>query len=157
MRNVLFSLLLAVGCWQCKSKEEPTPAPAPQSRTELLTGKEWRLTAATVNPIYDHFGRYITDWYSVTGPCLVDDLYRFDLPDVLTITEGSRVCQNVPIDNPHKWAFNSDETTLTRFDRQFDRSQTFIIESLSADKLIMTRAMMVAGDTYTLRFVYIKQ
>ena len=81
----LFTLIFALSVFtfsSCKKKEdEPViePTPPPPTKTELLTGKNWRLTAFTCDPPYDFFGTGtpISNVYAQYSPCDKDDILLF--------------------------------------------------------------------------------
>jgi hypothetical protein len=125
MRNVLKvtflfgALTLAVT--GCKKEEEaattsPTTTPAP-TKTELLTGKNWKVTAATSDPAIDWngSGTMVTDVYSQIDPCVQDNLTKFNTNFTVTEDEGALKCD--PADpqttNTTTWAWNTNETILT--------------------------------------------
>jgi len=161
MKQHLLILITACFVWQCKSPSvPPAPTPAPgQTKTEMLTAKEWKLTAATVNPAYDYFGqqRRITDIYAWLAPCAKDDLYRYTLPNLLTISDGPQVCGGFASAGSFKWVFNTDETELTQFFSPISPDKTYTIETLSSDKLVLVERKTISGDVYTFKFEYSKQ
>jgi hypothetical protein len=68
------SVTLFSGCKKDKEEETvtPTPAPAP-TKTELLTGKSWKVTALTCDPAIDWNanGVMVTNIYAQLSPCSV--------------------------------------------------------------------------------------
>ncbi len=114
MRKLLLlaGLLLTLGA--CKKKEDT--APTPLTRTQLLTGKTWGLTAATLTPGITYMGLTFTDGYqalSLGAPCQIDNTQRFELPNVYTINEGANVCAGSPATSTGTWALSADGNTLT--------------------------------------------
>ncbi|MBK9799338.1 MAG: hypothetical protein IPP56_06235 [Bacteroidetes bacterium] len=89
IKTSLFALLmlsavsatLFSGCKKDKEEETvtPTPAPAP-TKTELLTGKNWKVTAINCDPAIDWNGNgvMVTNIYAQLSPCGVDDITVFN-------------------------------------------------------------------------------
>ena len=139
MKKHLLLFIVAVSTWQCHSESTPAPLPAPsQTKTEMLTGKDWKLTAATVNPAYDYFGqqRRINDIYASLAPCVKDDIFRYETPNVFIISDGQMPCGGIVTAGTFKWAFNNDETSLTQLFNSNAPDKTYTIEALSSDKLV---------------------
>jgi hypothetical protein len=161
MKKNLLLLLLATSCWQCKSGDDATPAPVPvaQSKTALLKGKNWKLTAATVNPAFDYFGggSQTTNIYAGLAPCVVDDVYRYDTPDVFTITDGATSCPGNTQAGTFKWKLGADESTLTQVFGGSYADNVFTLESVSTDKLVLTKARTYSSTDYKFRYEYTKQ
>lgn len=103
--QLLFVLLMGLA-FACKSETEE-----PASRTDLLTGKDWRLTGATISPAI--FG--LSNVYSFIEDCESDDLYRFAADKTLNVDEGATKCNpsDPQTQNNGTWAFNADETQLS--------------------------------------------
>ena len=162
MKNTILFLLLAISCWQCKSADnDPTPAPTPpaQPNSELLVGKNWKLTRAVIDPAYDYFGqqRLITNIYSGLPICSLDDLYRYDKPNTFTISDGANVCSGNSSTGSYTWKLSSDETIITQVFGAPYSDNIYTIESVDANKLALKQVKIYYGTQYTLRFEYTKQ
>ena len=108
MRNVFLLLLLAGALTACK-KEEATPPP---SKTDLLTAKNWRLTAYTTTAISTS-GNTTTDMYAAEPPCSRDNFMTFKQDKTLVFDEGPTKCNPaVQQTTSIPWAWQDDETTL---------------------------------------------
>lgn len=108
MRNIFLPLLLAVALTACK-KEEAT---APPSKTDLLTAKNWRLTAYT-NTAISTSGYSTTDLYAAEPPCSRDNFITYKPDKTLAFDEGSTKCNpSVQQTTSISWAWQDDETTL---------------------------------------------
>jgi len=123
-----------------------------------LTSKNWKLTAATINPAYDYFGqnRLITNIYAGLTGCQLSELQHYDLPNVLTISNS---CPNPGFTylGPYKWTLSSNETVLTQVYAPYYADETYTIETLTEDTLILTQQPIKMGTAYTIRFTYTKQ
>ena len=97
---------LTVGC---KKDSEPTPP----TKTELLTAKKWRVTAAsTVTTVGTN--SVTVDEYAGFPACERDDFRQFLASKVLNFDEGATKCDvNDPQTTSGVWDFNSDQTKLT--------------------------------------------
>lgn len=161
MKKIFFLLIIASSCWQCKSGSNSTPVPLPvvQSKTELLTSRNWKLTAATVNPAFDYFGdkRQITNIYAGLAPCTLDDLYRYEKPNLFTITDGIIICPGNSQAGIFKWILSPNDSALTQVFGGSFADTHYIIESVSIDKLILTQTKTYSSTNYKFRFEYTKQ
>ncbi len=161
MKKVLYhlSLLLVLtaplaGCK--KDKDDPQPA---KSRTELLTNKNWRLTAATIDPAIDLFGTgtATTNLFAQYPDCTKDDLSRFENGGVFKDDEGATKCSpTAPQTATGTWTFSADESKVTT--TVSGSTTTLNISELSENALKGT----VVEDfgtpiNYTISFTFAKQ
>jgi len=82
----------------------------------MLTGRNWGLTEATLNPGITFMGFTFTNGIqalNLTSPCLLDNIQRFELPNVYTVSEGTNVCVGSPATSTGTWALSADGNTLT--------------------------------------------
>ena len=109
--------LLLVSC--SKKSKDSTPTPTPETKTQLLTGKNWKVTALTVNPGLDFgTGALITDYYAYAiangEACSLDNILNFNINGNYTVYEGATLCD--PADpqlyDSGTWSFQNSETTL---------------------------------------------
>ena len=172
MRNVLKvtflfgALTLAVT--GCKKEEEaattsPTTTPAP-TKTELLTGKNWKVTAVTSDPAIDWngSGTMVTDVYSQLDACDQDDLIKFNTNFTVTEDEGALKCD--PADpqttNTTTWAWNTNETILTMDDDGSGpgTAESYTLLDLNANTLRMKYNLLgVDSVNYTISITWTKQ
>ena len=111
--------LLLVSC--SKKSKDSTPTPTPETKTQLLTGKNWKVTAVTINPGFDFSGNgvLITDYYAysmATGnACQLDNILNFNINGNYTDYEGATLCD--PADpqlyDSGTWSFLNNEATLS--------------------------------------------
>ena len=103
-----------------KKSKDSTPTPTPETKTQLLTGKNWKVTALTVNPGIDVTGNgvLITDLYAFEMAngyaCSLDNILNFNINGNYTDYEGATLCD--PADpqlyDSGTWSFQNSETTL---------------------------------------------
>jgi hypothetical protein len=136
MKTFKFTLaLLCISCIMssCKKDDDPT-------KTDLLTSKDWKTTALTIDPAVDMNGDGTadTDMLSLYEDCQKDDLVRFGTDKTVTNDEGETKCDP---DDPQTssggtWSFNSDETELTIVGMEWfgedNQTVTFIISELTS-------------------------
>ena len=93
----------------CKKDGENAPAP---SKTDLLTAKKWRITAAsTVTTVGTNTST--TDDYAASPACERDDFTQFLANKAVTFDEGATKCSaSDPQTTSGTWDFNSDQTKL---------------------------------------------
>ena len=107
--------LIMVSC--TKKSNSPTPTPT-ETKTQLLTGKNWKITAHTFNPGFDLMGYLITDFYAYNiasgGACSLDNIYNFYTDGTSTVNEGATLCdpQDPQLVDAGIWSFQNSETTL---------------------------------------------
>ena len=161
----LFTLIFALSVFtfsSCKKKEdEPViePTPPPPTKTELLTGKNWRLTAFICDPPYDFFGTGtpISNVYAQFSPCDKDDILLFKTNNTYVQDEGATKCNtgDPQIIATGPWTFNSTESIITQ-DAGTSNSQDFNILQLDATTLKGT-IIIPGSPTYTYTLTYTNQ
>lgn len=108
--SLLFLAVLALG--SCKKNDSNSPTP---SKTDLLTAKNWRLTAdkttstSSVSP-----NSVVTDEYATSPACERDNFIKFNTNKTAVYDEGATKCSTSdPQTASAAWDFNSDATKLT--------------------------------------------
>ena len=145
-----YLVAVALGCTLlgCSKKEDATP-----SKTELLTNKNWVVTAFTVSPGVSVGGTTITDVYAQTPACSRDDISRFETPNVFKDDEGASKCNATdPQTITGTWVFNSDQTVLTVTEN--GSAQSFNISSLTSNQMVLTVSQVANNVTYTYTITY---
>ena len=98
-----------------KKSNSPTPT---ETKTQLLTGKNWKMTAQTCNPGIVISGTLITDIYAFLisngSACFLDNISNFYTDGTYTVNEGATLCdpQDPQLNNTGIWSFQNSETTL---------------------------------------------
>ncbi|MDO7848938.1 lipocalin family protein [Hymenobacter sp. M29] len=141
--------LLTLGC----SKTKETPAP---SKTDLLSDKNWIVSAETVSPGVVVAGATITDVYGQFQSCQKDDFIRFEKPNVFKDDEGAVKCtQTDPQTTTGTWVFNSDQTIIT-ITPQGGSPQSLNIQELTDSSLKITTSAVQNNVNYTFTITYRK-
>ncbi|KAA9340166.1 lipocalin-like domain-containing protein [Adhaeribacter soli] len=123
------------------NKPQPT-APEPSAKTQMLTGKKWKLASLTNNG---------NDFLSnpLFPACNKDDLYKFNADSTVTVEEGPMTCSQ-PGASQGTWEFKENETkinlviptpTLSLISGDFD------VESLSATTMVLSRTQTAGTST----------
>lgn len=125
MKNFKVQFLLAALAFMtvfsaCKKDDEPNG----KTKEDLLTGKKWKLTAATVDPAIFN----INDWYAQMEECSKDDYIEFKKGGQAVFDEGTVRCTGEPQTQTGSWIFNADQTKLTVSDPDEDPITYDIIE-----------------------------
>jgi hypothetical protein len=128
--------LLIIACLTilaaCK-KDDADP-----SKKELLCGKNWKMTALTINATgvtIDVFALYYED-------CDKDDLVRFNEDGTTLMDYKVRCDPSDPATETGTWSFNSDQTVLT-----MDGDAYNIVE-LTGSTLKVTANENIDGENY---------
>lgn len=144
------------GCSDKKDDPAPTPTPAPEpTKTELLTGKNWKMTAFTSNPAinWDGSGTMVTDVYAQMSSCDKDDISVFNVNNTYTDDEGATKCDPAdPQTTSGTWVFNPTQTILT-----LDGTDSYNIEALSSSSLKLNQVYNDGTTNYTFTFTFTKQ
>jgi hypothetical protein len=105
----------------CQENDNPTPNTTP-TKTDLLTGNYWKITAHTMSPGYDFLGNgeLITDIYAYNASfpenqCFMDNLLKFNTDYNVLSDAGAILCE--PGETQTRiigyWAWNSNQSILT--------------------------------------------
>lgn len=111
MKRVLLLASLAITCvfTACKKDDDK-----PKSKADLLTAKNWRVTAAASTEVGANGQTITTDEYAQLDACEKDNYFQFKADKKLLINEGKDKCD--PTDDQEvtgAWDLNSDQTKLT--------------------------------------------
>jgi len=147
-------------CQKDEKKPEPTPAPAPAppppTNTEKLTGKNFKITASTVDPALNVNGTMITNYYAQMADCVKDDLYKFNSNLTATLDENALKCNaNDPQTLSGTWAWNTNETILTITFGTYVQSYNIITND--GTTLKFSYVLNDNGINYTFTDTYTKQ
>lgn len=160
-KNSIIALCLLVagmafsGCSDKKDDPAPTtPAPEP-TKTELLTGKNWKLTAMTSDPAinWGTGGAMVTDLYAQMSACDKDDISVFNVNNTYTDDEGATKCDPAdPQTTSGTWVFNTTQTIIT-----LDGTDSYNIEALSSSSLKINQVYNDGTTNYTFTMTFTKQ
>lgn len=144
--SFLFVSILFVFVSSCDKKDDP--APAPKTKTELLTQGSWKFQSANSSLLGD----------ISTNPllaCYVDNVMTFASNLTGTIDEGALSC-TTPAPATFTWAFQSDETILhLSFTLFTGGSPDFTIVSLTETNFVASQLVTFPGypaQTITVTF-----
>ncbi len=142
-----YVLLAAMAALTVSCKKDSEPAPAPPTKTDLLTAKSWRLTDIKIGG---------TSFYAFIDACEKDDLIKFNANKSATFDQGATRCdQTEPQTATGKWEFTTNETKLKFTDPEGDVSEGNMT-TLNATSLVLSDPNAggpgVAGElTFTAR------
>lgn len=151
----VLTLSLTVVLSSCKKDKDV----APQTRTELLTNSNWKMTASTVSPevpIYNDEGNIIGmsgDEYAQMEPCFKDDFTKFSTDYTVIFDEGATKCDaSDPQTTSGTWAFKTNETILTVSEDGFTMDLKILEITQSTLKLQYSDTYDTETYTYTITF-----
>lgn len=108
VKNLLL-LICGVAALSACHKDDNSPS---LSRTDLLTTKNWRVTASTFTTT-DQGNVTVQDDYLKYLPCERDNFTKFNSDKTVVQNEGASKCNAAaPQSSTFVWAFNQDETQL---------------------------------------------
>lgn len=92
----------------CKKDDDSDP-----SKTDQLTGKNFRVTAMVINPAVVVEGIEFSDFYAFMDACTKDDITVFKTDGTVTFDEGATKCDaGDPQTTSGTWEFQDNETKL---------------------------------------------
>lgn len=132
----------------CKKDDED---PKPKTRTELLTAKSWRVTAATAS-----VGATTQDLYASTPACSKDDFTKFNANKTTTFDEGATRCDpSDPQTSAGAWDLTSGDTKLLIQETTSSTSgELYEIVELSESTLKIKQSDTANGVTYTINVTF---
>ncbi len=158
MRNIISIIFLAlvVVLISCKKEEQ-------KSKTELLCGKYWKMTALTSDseiPVKDDDGNitgYTHNFFSGMAACATDDVFIYDTDGTYS-WDAKTLCSSNDLQNgTGTWIFNDDETVI----RQVQDNNGFIMEftdiHLSDNKFTGRFDFVLPDETYKLTATFTRE
>lgn len=123
----------------CKKDSDPT-------KKEMIVGKNWVVTAFTVDPAYPIIGNNL---YNQIAACTKDDITKFAADGKATFDEGASKCQVTdPQTTTGSWAFNTNETVLSVTTAN-NKTTSLTIKTLTSSKIAGNYQEVISGVTYT--------
>ncbi|TGE19679.1 lipocalin family protein [Hymenobacter elongatus] len=138
---IALSLLLVGSLGACKKDKTETKA-------DLLTGKNWQVSAATITYTGSQTGT--EDIYKELVDCEKDNFLRFNSNKSLEANEGKNVCPDSEQVAMGSWDINSDQTKLYLNSPELGGGaavQVDIVE-LSSSKMVL-KSTIVQPDVTT--------
>ena len=94
--------------------------PKPKSKAELITAKNWRVSADVSTEVGSNGQTVTTDGYAKYQACEKDDYVKFNSDKTLKSNQGTNRCNSSdPQEETGSWDFNSDQTKLTLVNPNF--------------------------------------
>lgn len=142
LKNFVLLIGATAAFTACHKDKDNVPTP---SRTELLTAKNWRVTAITATATVNG-SVIVQDGYLTYLPCERDDFIKFN-PDKTALQDaGATKCnpQESQTDTT-SWAFNADETELL-LDTSASPVESLTIVELSTTTLHLRKTASSNGS-----------
>lgn len=159
---LLSSVLFLTNCKKDKKTEDPapvtpvTPAPTPQTNTQKLSDKNFKIVAMTVNPGINDGTTIVTDIYAQMDDCSKDDLTIFKTNGTVSFDEGAVRCNTSdPQTTTGTWVWNSNETVLTV--TEAGENTSFTIVTNDGTTLKATTTENIGGTNYVFTITWTKQ
>ncbi|MBC7384478.1 MAG: hypothetical protein H7296_16040 [Bacteroidia bacterium] len=130
----------------CKKDEVKTT-----SKTDLLTAKDWKITAATMTS-----SSGTVDIYALLPACNKDDLSKYNTDHTITDKAGATKCdQSEPSTSPGgNWSFINNESGLRIIDK--DTTDASII-TLTSSTLKISTVENSSGTAQTINVTFTAQ
>ncbi len=146
---MLLSGLILAGTSCSKDEDEKT-------NKDLLVGKDWKMTALTINPAVNS----MTDFYAFLPACTKDDLTKFNSDGTVNFDEGASKCDSGdPQTTYGTWSFNADQTVLSVTADGLTEAYTIseLTETVLKFSYTMVDDLGEGEKTYTLAVTFTKQ
>jgi hypothetical protein len=116
MKKLSFLLLAAVALGGCKKNDSTSPSPT-ASRTDMLTAKNWRISAQTYSVAINNGTPTVSDEYANETACERDNFIKFNTNKSLIADEGATKCSSSdPQTQSGTWDLTTNDTKLTLAD-----------------------------------------
>ncbi|TGE26392.1 DUF5004 domain-containing protein [Hymenobacter metallicola] len=157
-RLPLLALFSVVSLVSVSCKKDKENSPAPKTKTDMLSGKDWILTAQTVEPgMTADDGSTVTDLFPYLEDCDTDDLMRYETSGSCALDEGASRCNpNSPQRYSGTWSFDSNETVLKTNMQTLGNSSFNIIE-LNDNTLKISGIRNAQGQNRKFTYTYSKK
>lgn len=110
IKKTLLFLLAAAALGACKKNDDN----APRSNTDLLTARNWHLSAETTTTVINNGPPATTDSYAKMSACEHDNFVKFNADKAYVGDEGPTLCNaSDPQTQTGTWKFENDDTKLT--------------------------------------------
>lgn len=152
MKPSLWALLFSTMLFSCK---EETPVP---SKTDLLTGKNWKWVAGSISPAYDIFGIGVlvgNDYFTRVPECWRDDRWVFSKAQKFTHEEGATRCNlgDPQIYVQGTWTFEPGENAI-KVSKNGSGGFLWTVNELTSTSLVVTETFKDDGQTYNISYSF---
>ncbi|PJJ53178.1 DUF5004 domain-containing protein [Hymenobacter chitinivorans] len=153
MLALLAATTLVSSCTKDKENQ-----PAPKTKTEMLSGKDWVLTGQTVTPgLRADDGTIVTDLFPYLDDCDKDDLMRYETSGSCVLNEGPSRCEPTsPQQYAGTWSFESNETVLKTSIQSLGNSSFNLVE-LNDNSLKLSGIRRIENAEYKFTYTYAKK
>lgn len=133
MKKILLFLFAAAALGACKKNDDN----APRSNTDLLTARNWRLSAETTTTVINNGPPTTADSYANQDACERDNFVKFNADKTVVSDEGPTLCSaSDPQTQAGTWKLANNDTQLTISDPTAPGTgQAFDVVALSASTL----------------------
>jgi Lipocalin-like domain len=108
------------------------------SKTDMLVGKNWKMTSMVLDPGYNINGVTVTDYFAQLPACLKDGTTKFVATGTYADDEGPSKCASSdPQTIQGTWVFNPSETVLTMKD-EGEPSESYDLVTLTSSSLVIS-------------------
>ena len=150
---IMSSGLFLTNCKKDTKEPDPVVTPSTQTNTERLTSKNFKMTAATIEPSI--LG--VNDYYNQLPDCQKDDLIRFDTPNIFKSDEGATKCNTNDVQTKTgTWVWSTDETIIT-VTRSGEDPQSWTVLTNDGTNLRVKYTEKINGTNYSLTATFVKQ
>jgi len=138
----------------CSKDKTTTTFTTPETNTQKLVGKNWLMSAATINPGFpDGMGGTFTDYYALMDDCDKDDFTNYNANGTYISDEGASICDTTSAQTtPGTWKFTNNETNLL-----IDDSTSLGIVQLEASIMKLKMTQVIDSTEQTITFTFIKK
>ena len=137
------------------SDDDEDEAPAP-TRTQLLTAKQWKLNALTVEPALDidGDGTQENNLIPFIPACDLDDIQKFNTDGTYTFEEGPTKCDpnNPQVYESGTWQWNTDQTRLVT--NSGGSTSDVLVTSITSTAMVQTETVVENNVTYTFTYTF---
>jgi len=146
--------LIATFAFFTSCSKDSTTNTTPETNTQKLVGKNWFLSAASINPGFpDGMGGTITDFYAFMDDCEKDDFTNYNANGTYISDEGVSICDTTSAQTtPGTWKFTNNETKLL-----MDDSTSLGIVQLEASIMKLKLTQVIDTTEQTMTFTFIKK
>ena len=154
---IMGSTLAFTSCKKDKKDPEPEePTPVVLTNTQKISNKNFKLTAATIDPGVPTGGTTITDWYAQMDDCEKDDLINFSENGTYKDDEGATKCATSdPQTTTGTWVWNTNETIITVTTGTDVTSFDVLVNDGTTLKVKLTEK--IGNTNYALTETFVKQ